>query len=84
MKDTTTYVRRGLPALSGIEAERMNFKVCLYPESGERQWVTMMEEAWKSLAQRDGLRVRVTVEDTPQERVLREFISDDKGRIRRC
>jgi hypothetical protein len=40
-----------------------------------------MDEAWKSLAQREGLKIRVVVEESPEDRALRGSSSSSRSRV---
>lgn len=73
-QETLQNVRRGFPILSNIDPARLSFQVRLHENSDQGEWVTMLDESWKSLIDRDGLRVRVVVEDTAEERTLRESV----------
>ena len=53
----------------------------LYDNSDRAEWVRVMDEAWKSLAQREGLRIRVVVEESPEDRALRESATLYRSRV---
>ncbi|KAI9634111.1 uncharacterized protein MKK02DRAFT_38782 [Dioszegia hungarica] len=71
-EDNLASACRTFPSLSAFDPARISFDVRLYDNSDRAEWVRVMDKAWKSLAQREGLRVRVVVEESPEDRALCE------------